>query len=216
MVAPADALGETKRMSSNEFSGNKHTADATTGVSITECKRCGNFFDYRRLSPGSPFRCSSCGEKHTLRELEFEAPKRIVERTRELLRKETRQSYQEKLIGAGVIKDGIDGGKKLYLIENDAGLVKIGVSESPEDRVHSIQTGSAGDVWLRSEYKLKKAGVVEKELHNRFADDNVSGEWFNLPEKIVEDLEKELSSRSQGALADTIAGEKETEQTTLI
>ena len=67
------------------------------------------------------------------------------------------------------------------------GLVKIGHSERPWDRLSQIQTHSPCEVQLRA---IMDGGQdVERGLHVRFAPQRVRGEWF----------------LHQGALADFIA-----------
>ena len=71
----------------------------------------------------------------------------------------------------------------IYLIVSvDHGFCKIGYSKNPEKRLLEIQTGNP--------YRLSLLSVIEgdvsteRELHKRFVDLRVGGEWFLLSDEI--------------------------------
>ncbi|MFJ1562502.1 GIY-YIG nuclease family protein [Streptomyces mirabilis] len=60
----------------------------------------------------------------------------------------------------------------------DSPLVKIGWSDDPERRLRGFQTGSPVPLQLLAVFE--GGHYVEAELHRRFADKRVHGEWFDL------------------------------------
>lgn len=72
--------------------------------------------------------------------------------------------------------DGPDE-RPVYFIQADNGLVKIGVSADPMNRLEGLRTGSP--LRLRLLGVIPGLGVVgEHELHERFAASRSHGEWF--------------------------------------
>ena len=74
----------------------------------------------------------------------------------------------------------------LYIMENETGLVKIGISHNPERRRRQVSNASGLSVRLIhvwSAQELKNAGYLardmEKRLHGRYGDYRRSGEWFD-------------------------------------
>ncbi|MFF4732862.1 GIY-YIG nuclease family protein [Streptomyces mirabilis] len=68
---------------------------------------------------------------------------------------------------------------RVYLIGSpDSPLVKIGWSDNPERRLRDLQSGSPVALQLLAVYE--GGHYVEAELHRRFADKRVHGEWFDL------------------------------------
>jgi hypothetical protein len=79
----------------------------------------------------------------------------------------------------------------VYLMADSTGLYKIGHSKDPSSRVKSV-TSRANPVTLICQIASDNAVYLEYELHERFHDERVSGEWFALsPESI--DYIKRLS-----------------------
>jgi hypothetical protein len=75
----------------------------------------------------------------------------------------------------------------VYLLKSANGLYKIGITKNINQRlttirkspikielVHSIESGNAAD--------------LEKDLHSRFADNRVIGEWFQLNQEQVKEI----------------------------
>lgn len=68
---------------------------------------------------------------------------------------------------------------RVYLIGSpDSPLVKIGWSDNPKRRLRNLQSGSPVPLRLLAVYE--GGHYVEAELHRRFADKRVHGEWFDL------------------------------------
>lgn len=73
----------------------------------------------------------------------------------------------------------------LYLIQGEnGGYIKIGISDSIEDRLSQLQTGSP--VLLNIVYSCKGA-KLEKKLHTHFANKRMHGEWFDVE---IEEIKK--------------------------
>lgn len=79
----------------------------------------------------------------------------------------------------------------IYLIiceDNDT--CKIGFSDNPSKRLSSLQTGNPQQ--LRLDKVIKGDKQLEKELHERFKEFRVNGEWFSCEKSIGEYFNTEL------------------------
>lgn len=79
--------------------------------------------------------------------------------------------------------------KYVYLISDINNYTyKIGISNNPEKRLKSLQTGN--DRILRILYKVicKNYNQVENALHNKYCFLKVNGEWFELTEEDVKNF----------------------------
>ena len=75
----------------------------------------------------------------------------------------------------------------IYFVGNGKGQVKIGYSKDPQSRLLSLQTGSPYPLELLA---VKPGGQnAEVELHTKYADDRLEGEWFQSTPA----LEREIS-----------------------
>jgi hypothetical protein len=79
----------------------------------------------------------------------------------------------------------------VYLMADSAGLYKIGHSKDPSTRLKNV-TSRANPVTLICQIASDNAVYLEYELHERFHDERVSGEWFALTPDCV-DYIKSLS-----------------------
>jgi hypothetical protein len=93
------------------------------------------------------------------------------------------------------IKIEIEKEKKVYTtfiyvmkIDNTE-LYKIGVSSEPSKRLSVIQTGSPFKVDLVNTYKVSNAYKLEKELHDLFKEKRKKGEWFELSNYNLREIE---------------------------
>jgi len=73
---------------------------------------------------------------------------------------------------------GADG--YIYAIEANRGQVKIGMAAEPRQRLSGLQTGSPIELTLLAAGAAEEPKAAEKELHRRYADDRIRGEWFRL------------------------------------
>jgi len=79
----------------------------------------------------------------------------------------------------------------VYIIKTSFGS-KIGMSRTPEVRIKSI----VGSLPFGSEYYdyflIDEAREKEDYFHKKYREQKIKGEWFNLSDKDIEDIRKEL------------------------
>jgi Meiotically up-regulated gene 113 len=76
-------------------------------------------------------------------------------------------------------RDRLEKETFVYFIQaGDHGPVKIGFSNKPDRRLPQLQTGNHRDLQLR--HVIPGDKDTERELHERFADARIRGEWFGL------------------------------------
>jgi Meiotically Up-regulated Gene 113 (MUG113) protein len=81
----------------------------------------------------------------------------------------------------------------LYGNGNNA-KVKIGTSKNVNARLASLKTGVPGKVRV---YYVTPANIaLERELHDRFAEDRVSGEWFRFSQAIRDWINQDRDRRA--------------------
>lgn len=72
--------------------------------------------------------------------------------------------------------------QKLYLMENDFGLIKIGISKDPTRRCRELQNASGTEVKILNEFKVPamcgSSYELEQSLHKQFKNLRKKGEWF--------------------------------------
>ena len=69
-------------------------------------------------------------------------------------------------------------GKKLY---------KIGYTRRDvETRVRELKTGNAADLFIVESFKSKWGTKIESQIHRRFRNKKVNGEWFDLTEDDID------------------------------
>lgn len=73
--------------------------------------------------------------------------------------------------------------QKVYIIQHELGLYKIGIAENPEKRVRQLQVGSPFELKLRQTENPTNARRVEQHLHEKLRKFHFRGEWFDLPEE---------------------------------
>ena len=74
----------------------------------------------------------------------------------------------------------------VYLIRAENGLVKIGKTYNLIRRFNTLNIGSPLDLEILGCIHVENASEVEQDLHARFAEKRVKGEWFSLS---TEDLD---------------------------
>ncbi len=71
---------------------------------------------------------------------------------------------------------------QVYIIENELGLVKIGISSKPERRIKEIANASGLNITKKYFSKpCDNFAKIEKKLHEEFKTVRKKGEWFNIP-----------------------------------
>jgi len=76
---------------------------------------------------------------------------------------------------------------KVYLIRNGEGFYKIGYTKHDvRYRMEQLQTGSSSELEFIAECLVKHPTKVESALHRKYNQFHVLGEWFDLPDEIVE------------------------------
>lgn len=73
-----------------------------------------------------------------------------------------------------------NNGQVVYLIEHEHGFIKIGRSNNPRTRVADLQTACPYDLGVIGVIDTADATETERRIHERYADQQVRGEWYNL------------------------------------
>lgn len=80
----------------------------------------------------------------------------------------------------------------VYLIGeiNDENKYKIGSTKCSDinKRLKQLQTGNSNQLIIKSYYETNKPFKLETMLHNKFKNNNVIGEWFEMTEKDIIDF----------------------------
>lgn len=78
--------------------------------------------------------------------------------------------------------------QQLYLMQNVNNLVKIGISTNPKRRCKQLENASGNAITiLRTWECVVDAFIIEKTLHETFAEYRMLGEWFDLDSSVVEE-----------------------------
>ena len=78
----------------------------------------------------------------------------------------------------------------VYLIgeTNNNGRYKIGSTRAKDvnHRLKQLQTGNSNPLFLKAYYETSRPFKLETMLHNKYKNNNVIGEWFELNEEEVD------------------------------
>lgn len=86
--------------------------------------------------------------------------------------------------------------QSLYLMKNELGLFKIGISVNPEKRRNEIKNSSGFNVELiKAWVTTESAANVERKLHGIFSSKRTHGEWFT--DLTIEDIESNIDTPSE-------------------
>jgi hypothetical protein len=91
-------------------------------------------------------------------------------------------------LGTRAIQAFRDGHCYVYFIGADEGLVKIGFSNAPLERITAMQLGSP--VLLRFLALVEGTPKLERRYHERFAAFRVRGEWFARSPEILAEIDR--------------------------
>ena len=75
----------------------------------------------------------------------------------------------------------------VYIIKNlDTNNIKVGVGTDPVKRLSQLQTGSDSELDLvYTSFLCSNAFSLESEVHDKFKDCHIRGEWFKVDESEV-------------------------------
>lgn len=83
----------------------------------------------------------------------------------------------------------------LYLIQNEeAGIIKIGVTQNIVKRIKLFQNISGMKLILLKSYIIKNAFNIEKLFHYQFYKKRTYGEWFRLNDADLQSIDLFISS----------------------
>lgn len=74
----------------------------------------------------------------------------------------------------------------VYLIQSPTGAYKIGKSNNPDDRVHTFEVKLPFEIEYICKIRTDDMHRLESDLHWKFSEKRINGEWFNLSPDDVE------------------------------
>jgi hypothetical protein len=74
-----------------------------------------------------------------------------------------------------------------FIVDWQRQVVKIGVSQSPQKRLAALQTSNPNPLELAA--MIPGGYVPERQLHERYAAHRLNGEWFQLTQEIIDQIE---------------------------
>lgn len=77
----------------------------------------------------------------------------------------------------------------VYYIQADSGPIKIGHAADPTLRIGDLQVGSWDALTLLAAHQEGEP-MTERELHKKFSDDWIRGEWFQNSDCLLEHIEE--------------------------
>ena len=81
--------------------------------------------------------------------------------------------------------------------END-GAVKIGIALNPENRINKIRYKERISLEILLTQFVDDMGKTEHEIHEKYINEKIIGEWFNLSQAQVNDLISTLKGKGKG------------------
>jgi hypothetical protein len=95
----------------------------------------------------------------------------------------------------------------LYLIGCVEKFYKIGKASNLQERLSQLQTGNPYRLRIFIAYGFPNATIIERCLHQRFADKRSNGEWFELSGKDLGDF-SQLCEMLGGTVVEVQSGKK--------
>lgn len=87
--------------------------------------------------------------------------------------------------------------QKLYLMKNEFGMLKIGISSNPNKRRTDLMNSSGIDIDLLGVWNITGSAYdVEQKLHKQFNDFRMKGEWFKPNSFSMEDIQNLIIGKS--------------------
>jgi hypothetical protein len=87
--------------------------------------------------------------------------------------------------------------KYIYLLKTGT-YYKIGISQNVGRRIKQIKNASPYETEIVTSAKVENAELLEKQLHARYAEYYIRGEWFELPIDIANALIIEIKGLNNG------------------
>ncbi|MEW6208252.1 MAG: GIY-YIG nuclease family protein [Acidobacteriota bacterium] len=78
----------------------------------------------------------------------------------------------------------------VYFVKSENGKVKIGKTANLEERVRTLKRQIPFALSLEHSFKTRDMKAVERMFHEKFAENRLEGEWFDLPDEILESLKR--------------------------
>jgi hypothetical protein len=93
---------------------------------------------------------------------------------------------------------------QVYLCFDGSGLWKIGIASDPNKRLKQMKTGNS-TIRMPLKVQVDYPAAVELELHTKFFDKRIAGEWFDLePEDLFYIYNRLLGSGNRHPLSDFV------------
>lgn len=83
--------------------------------------------------------------------------------------------------------------QKVYLMQNDFGLYKIGISVNPNKRSLEVSNSSGVPTKVIKVWDSYNAYSTEQKVHKEFAAKRKSGEWFKLSKKELKEVDQYIN-----------------------
>lgn len=93
-----------------------------------------------------------------------------------------------------IINDEIQPLDYMYMIGDNNGHIKVGISKDPNKRIKELQTGHPNDLVLlfTEEFECERNHLlkIERLIHRELRRKNykMRGEWFTVPDSDIEDV----------------------------
>jgi hypothetical protein len=99
-----------------------------------------------------------------------------------------------------------DGSGFVYIIKCQD-LVKVGIAASVESRLAALQVGNPYTLEVINSFASPEPALDERRLHCRLAKYHVRGEWFGIPDRVLDKLRTLTTLDAIRAYAETGDGE---------
>lgn len=108
------------------------------------------------------------------------------------LKKDTVYRNYKRLREKGLIDlEIMKRGSNLYVVaDEEKSVLKIGVANNINERIKKLRTGN--HLNLEVIFEFNKLGHLEKEIHRRFSEFRLTGEWFKYDETIIKFFQDEI------------------------
>lgn len=86
----------------------------------------------------------------------------------------------------------------IYLVKNNSGLYKIGVSKNPEQRIRNISTQTGQKIeTIHISDLMDNGNNVESRIHHLYSDKRHLGEWFTLTNNDIDNIKNKIIEYSK-------------------